>query len=93
MNSLVLLPASAKNAAIAVHPDAGRYLCRFDIRSGSSNRIYRISYDSAPGSLCWKCSCPGNIRHGDCKHLQAMGLPGRRKGKSLEWARKLKGMK
>lgn len=84
-----LLPPSVRQAAIAVHPDDERYKCRFDIRSESSNRVYRISFDSAPGALCWKCACPGGIAHGDCKHLRALGLPGRKYGKSLEWAKKL----
>jgi hypothetical protein len=88
--SLSVLPESAKRAALAVHPDDKRYKCRFDIRSESGNRIYRISFDSAPGAMYWKCSCPGCIAHGHCKHLRAMGLPGRKQGKSLEWARKLK---
>ncbi len=85
---LVVLPESARRAALQVLPDDTRYKCRFDIRSETSNRIYRISFDSSPGALYWKCSCPGYIRHGHCKHLRAMGLPGRSDGASQEWAAK-----
>lgn len=88
-NALAILPPAAKQAAIDVLPDSDRYKCRFTIRSGSSNRVYMVSFDSAPGAMYWKCSCPGCIAHGHCKHLRAMGLPGRSSGRSLEWARKL----
>jgi len=88
MNELVVLKEKLRKSAIQVLPDDTRYKCRFDIRSSSSNRIYRISFDSAAGALCWKCSCPGCIRFGDCKHLKAMNLPGRKYGKSVEWARR-----
>lgn len=93
MNAMILLPDAAKRAAVNILPDDIRYKCRFDIRSESSNRIYRISFDAAPGALYWKCSCPGYIRHGNCKHLQAMNLPGRSHGASREWANKLMGAK
>lgn len=92
-NSLAILPDAARKAALSVLPDDLRYKCRFDIRSESSNRVYRISFDSAPGSLYWKCSCPGYIRHGHCKHLQALNLPGRSAGASREWAKKLAGVR
>jgi len=88
-NLPMILPESARKAAIQILPDDTRYKCRFDIRSSSSERIYRISFDSAPGALYWKCSCPGNIRTGNCKHLKAMNLPGRFFGASKEWAKKL----
>jgi uncharacterized Zn finger protein len=84
------LPPAIHEAAIRVLPDdGGRYLARFEIRSESSNRVYRISFDSAPGAQYWKCSCPGNLRYGHCKHLTAMDLPGRRDGASREWAERL----
>lgn len=75
-----------KKAALKVHPDDSRYKCRFDI-PGSTGDVHRISFDSAPGAGYWKCSCRGNIRHGKCKHLDAMGLPGRKQGKSLKWVK------
>lgn len=86
-NELSILKEQIKHAALQVLPDDTRYKCRFDIRSESSNRVYRISFDSAPGALYWKCSCPGYLRTGDCKHLKAMHLPGRKHGKSIEWAK------
>jgi hypothetical protein len=89
MNSLAVLPPAANRNAIAILPDSDRYKCRFDIRSESSDSIYRVSFDAAPGAMYFKCSCRGYIRHGKCKHLDAMGLPGRSHGKSIEWARKL----
>ena len=68
--------------AISVLPDSDRYKHRFEV-AGSTGRIYRVSYDSAPGAGYWVCSCPGNIGHGDCKHLQACGLQGRKQAKML----------
>lgn len=91
MNSLALLPASARKAALATFPDDERYKARFEIRSESSDRRYRISFDSASGAGYWTCSCPGNIRHGSCKHLESMGLRGRKFGRDGEWCRKLLG--
>ena len=72
----------AKNTptAVEVLPDSARYKCRFTVRSASSNRLYMISFDSASSN--WTCSCPGNIRHGQCKHLTAAGLKGHKFGKS-----------
>lgn len=71
-----LVPA----AAVQTFPDSDRYKCRFTVRSESSNNLYMVSFDNA-GSF-WTCSCRGNIRHGSCKHLEAMGLKGRKYGKS-----------
>lgn len=61
------------------YPDSNRYKGGFGVRSQSSDRIYKISFDVAQS--CWVCSCPGCIRHGHCKHLQASGLKGRKYGK------------
>ncbi|MDD5649758.1 MAG: hypothetical protein PHF86_04960 [Candidatus Nanoarchaeia archaeon] len=71
-----LVPA----AAVETFPDDSRYKCRFNVRSQSSNSLYRVSFDSAGGY--WTCSCRGNIRHGSCKHLDSMGLKGRKYGRS-----------
>jgi hypothetical protein len=90
-NALALIPEAA-DVALETHPDTPRFKCRFDIGSASSSRIYRVSYDAAPGAGYWTCSCPGNIRHGHCKHLEAMGLPGRKQKRTLaakEWRRRL----
>lgn len=92
---IVRAPALVKPArpapppgAVASYPDDDRYKFGFGVASQSSGRIYKISFDSAPGALYWKCSCPGCISHGDCKHLQACGLRGRRYGKQLDFAKK-----
>lgn len=89
-DSITLLPRNTRQSALRVLPDDGRYLCRFDIRSESSDRIYRIAFDAANGAGYWKCSCRGCIRHGQCKHLTAMGLRGRKSGRQLEWIAKFR---
>jgi hypothetical protein len=75
------LTTQIRQAALNVLPDSDRYKCRFEVRSESSNRIYRISYDAAPGAGYWTCSCRGNISHGQCKHLTSIGLRGRKYGR------------
>jgi hypothetical protein len=90
-----LMPDSMKEAVIQFIPDTNRFKCVFEIRGETKNKkgtynIYRISFDMAPGALYWTCSCAGNIRHGHCKHLKAMKLPGRAYGASHEWEEKLK---
>ena len=83
MNDLV--PFRVPVSAVEVLPDSDRYKCRFKVKSQSSNSLYLISYDNAVGS--WTCSCRGNISHGQCKHLTAAGLKGRKFGRSkLEYA-------
>ena len=73
-------------------PDTGsynggyRYKGGFLIPSSDGRRNYKISFDLA--QLCWTCSCPGCISHGQCKHLDAAGLKGRRYGKNLADAKK-----
>jgi len=69
-----------QQTAVEVLPDSDRYKVRFKVRSASSNRLYLVSWDNAPGAQWWTCSCRGNIRHGQCKHLTAAGLKGRRYG-------------
>jgi len=69
-----------QSSAVETLPDSGRYKIRFKVRSESSNQLYLISYDNAPGAQYWTCSCRGNIRHGQCKHLTAAGLKGRAHG-------------
>ena len=76
-NSLLQPPSNA----LAVLPDTDRYKCRFEIRSASSNRVYRVSFDAAEGAGYWVCSCRGNVSHGQCKHLTAMGRQGRKFGR------------
>lgn len=69
--------------ALATYPDTDRYKCRFELKSETSDQIYRLSFDAAKGAGYWTCSCRGNIAHGQCKHLTACGLRGRVYGKDL----------
>jgi hypothetical protein len=69
-------------------PDSDRYKFGFGVASSSSKRIYKISFDTAPGAMYWVCSCPGAISHGDCKHLSSCGLRGRKFGAQLDFAKK-----
>ena len=88
MNALAILPESVRRAALEILPDTDRYKCRFKIASQTSDQIYLISFDSANGAGYWTCSCFG-CRRGQCKHLTAMGLKGRKFGKDFEWLKKL----
>jgi len=72
-----------KAAGINLLPNNGRYLYCFLVPSESSNALYKVSFDSAPGARYWTCSCRGNIGHGKCKHLRAIGLMGRAATKGL----------
>ena len=62
-----------------VVPDDDRYKNKFQVNSASSNRVYRISWDSAAGAGWWMCSCRGCLVHGECKHLTSIGLRPTRK--------------
>lgn len=73
---------SIQKVAVERLPDSDRYKYRFKVKSESSDRLYLISYDNADGSKYWTCSCRGNIRFGQCKHLTACGLQGRKFGSS-----------
>jgi hypothetical protein len=55
-------------------PDNAAYTNRFEVKSGSSGRVYVISQSKS--GRWWGCSCPGWKRHKRCKHLTACGLPG-----------------
>ena len=77
MNALAII----RQHGVERLPNTPRYKCRFEVKSSSSNRMYRISYDAAPGAGYWTCSCPGNIKWGQCHHLNEMGLHGRKFGK------------
>lgn len=77
--------------AIQTYQDAPRARFGFGVASQSSGRIYKISFDDAPGALYWRCSCPAGISRGYCKHLRACGLKGRAdmpKAEGLAFAKK-----
>ena len=75
--------------AIETFPDTERYRCRFNVRSSSSNFLHRISFDAAQGACYWTCSCRGNILYGSCKHLEGLGLKGRKFGRDEKTLRLL----
>jgi hypothetical protein len=61
--------------ADACLPDNAGWTNRFEIRSSTSNRVYRIAQSKT--GRHWGCSCPAWIYRGrDCKHLRTLGLPG-----------------
>ena len=60
--------------AVFLKDNAG-WTNRFDIKSESSDNLYRIAQNKH--KRYWGCSCPGWISHRNCKHLRAMGLPGK----------------
>lgn len=47
--------------------DNDRWMNRFQIKSGSSDRLYVIAQQRA--DAVWGCSCPGWTHHRKCKHL------------------------
>ena len=59
-------------------PDTARHVAGFTIKSDSSTRLYKVSFDLS--QRAWVCSCPGAISHGQCKHLSRNGLLGRGHG-------------
>lgn len=48
----------------------GVWINRFEIKSGSSNRLYTIAQKAADGT--WGCSCPAWRTRRTCKHLTAL---------------------
>jgi len=82
MNNQLITTNIIPKQAVEVLPDSDRYKFRFKVRSESSNNLYLISYDNAPGAGWWTCSCRGNISHGQCKHLTAANLKGRKFGRT-----------
>jgi hypothetical protein len=49
-------------------PDNKQWTNRVQIKSESSNNLYVIAKRKSSGEL--GCSCPGWIRHRNCKHLR-----------------------
>lgn len=68
------LPAVIRPAGAVALPDNDQWINRFKVKSQSSNRIYIIAQHRKKRH--WGCSCPGWKRHRNCKHLEAIGLPG-----------------
>lgn len=60
-----------------VLPDNKTYTNRFEIKSASSDAVYIIAHSKT--GRWWSCGCFGFIRWGHCRHLDALGLPGKRK--------------
>lgn len=48
-------------------PDNPQWTNRFQIKSGSSDRLYIIAQQRTDG--VWGCSCPGWRHHRRCKHV------------------------
>lgn len=64
------------NSDLEILPDNAQYTNRFEIKSGSSNRIYTMAQRKSDGVLT--CDCPGwrNARNGHlnrtCKHVKIL---------------------
>ncbi|RKE47148.1 hypothetical protein [Sphingobacterium detergens] len=56
-------------------PDNDQWQFRFEVQSESSNRLYTIAQNKKKKH--WGCSCPGWKKTKNCKHLQALGIPGK----------------
>jgi len=77
--------SSSSSSSIVVHrprgslvlPDTSAYVNRFDVRSETSDMVYTVAQSKS--GRWWSCSCLGWIRHKKCKHLTALGLPGKHK--------------
>jgi hypothetical protein len=82
MSNLITRPPTY---ALETMPDNDRYKCRYKIASQDSGRVYTVSFDMAIEA--WSCSCRGCISHGQCKHLTAAGLYGRKSGRNPRQAR------
>lgn len=83
MSETIHYPTLYTGTAVEVFPDTERYKCRFTVRSSSSNYLHMISFDAALNAGYWTCSCRGNLRHGECKHLRYAGLKGRKFGQKM----------
>lgn len=71
-----MLPTLKISKDIAL-PDLDNWQFRFSIESESSNRLYVVAQHKKKKH--WGCSCPGWKRCRQCKHLAALGLPGKEK--------------
>lgn len=71
-----MLPTLRISADVML-PDTDQWQLRFEVESETSNRLYVIAQHK--NKKHWGCSCPGWKRHRQCKHLQAVGIPGHEK--------------
>lgn len=78
MSNNAIVPAMPRGF-VKTEADDARYTNKFMVKSASSDRLYKISYDKSPGAGWWMCSCPGCLSHGSCKHLESIGLRPTRK--------------
>lgn len=74
LKSSIMLPEIIISANMTL-PDNDLWRFRFEINSETSNRKYTIAQHKVKKH--WGCSCPGWRAHRNCKHLQAMRLPGK----------------
>lgn len=58
-------------------PDNDQWQFRFNVESETSDRLYVISQHKKKKH--WGCSCPGWRKNRNCKHLEALGIPGHEK--------------
>jgi len=70
MTTALTVQSIAKSINGNLLPDNKTHRMRMEIRSESSNRIYIVSQRLSNSQ--YECSCPGWIRHRNCKHLTAM---------------------
>jgi len=68
------VPVLYVNREVAL-PDLDQWRHRFEIESETSNRVYIISQHKIKKH--WGCSCFGWRRYRKCKHLDALGIPGK----------------
>lgn len=70
--SVKSVEALLKEMGVVRLSDTDTHRHRMDIRSESSDKIYRVSQRTSNGSMQWECSCLGWITRRKCKHLTAM---------------------
>ncbi|WP_333887351.1 SWIM zinc finger family protein [Sphingobacterium siyangense] len=69
-----MVPVIRISQAVSL-PDTDQWQLRFEVESETSNRVYVIAQNKKKKH--WGCSCPGWRRNRTCKHLAALGIPGK----------------
>ncbi|MDR2272033.1 MAG: hypothetical protein LBF27_14100 [Sphingobacterium sp.] len=69
-----MLPVIRISEALSL-PDNDQWQFRFEVESETSDRVYIIAQNKKRKH--WGCSCPGWKRFKQCKHLQALNIPGK----------------